>query len=522
MSKYVALAVAAAVAAAALPASAELQNVVVGGSITIEGDYWAKTIDTRNTTRWLPAAVPLRPLAGGPGIVGWAAMADTNSWSTVTQRTRLNVCADFTDAVSAFIEFESVDLWGEDFRSNYVTGVDARAMSNDDIEVYQAYIDVDEMFGLPLRARLGRQELVFGSGWLFGNNDFAPVPFAWGLSYDAIRLTYAVDAFSVDAFWAKLAENSPMEEDGDVDLYGVYASYLGIENVTIDAYWALMRDSRKVRDTNLYWPAERVEDLLGLDDYDVTNLHTVGLRGAGTVGQFDFEAEAAYQFGEADQVGGMFVPWVYGDDNATYDNWGVNAEVGYTIDMAWQPRVHLGYAWFEGEDNSDITFAEWINPFDMPDASVSFNRLASDYCYNLFLGASELSNVHVFAAGVEATPTEKIWVGLNVRYLMADEVFNPPVHFDLGNIWGTRVRVPYVPLLSFWTENGDDDLGWETSLEAAYAYSEDLTFSLGWFHYFVGEGVSDGSFLNSNGLAFSGSRDDDDDDYVYWAASLSF
>ena len=47
----------------------------------------------------------------------------------------------------AFIEIDSYDIWGEDFRSNYVTGVDARAASGDDVEMYQAYIEAEEMSG---------------------------------------------------------------------------------------------------------------------------------------------------------------------------------------------------------------------------------------------------------------------------------------------------------------------------------------------------------------------------------------
>ena len=60
------------------------------------------------------------------------------------------------------------------------------------------------MFGLPLRMRIGRQELNLGSGWLVAPNDTAALFF--GTSFDAVRLTYATDKFSVDGFWSKLAK----------------------------------------------------------------------------------------------------------------------------------------------------------------------------------------------------------------------------------------------------------------------------------------------------------------------------
>ncbi|NIA14171.1 MAG: alginate export family protein [Nitrospiraceae bacterium] len=509
---------------AGFSATAELQNVVVGGQITVEGDYWGKTIETRNDLRWGAGSVARRPVGWGPGsgVFSWTAFDDTDSWSQITQRTRLHVKAGFTDNVSAFIELESVDTWGEDFRSNYVTGVDARGASVDDVEVYQAYVDLDELFGQPLRVRIGRQELSFGNGWLLGTNESAPIPFAWGLSYDALRLTYAVDAFSVDAFWAKLQESGPVEEDGDVDLYGIYGSYYPSDDIVLDAYWLLVRDGRAIQDTNLGFFGEWVEDWLGVDDYDVTNLHTVGIRAAGEWRQFDFDAEAAYQFGDAGQVGGIFIPIGYGDDDADFDSWGLDVELGYTFDTRWQPRVYGGYAYLQGEDNRDISFWDWLNPFYMPTASVSFNRLFSDRCYSQILDASDLSNLHIFTLGMEAAPTDKLWVGLVASYFLADEVFDAPAHLDLGYFLGQSWRIPLAPNWSFWTSNNDDEIGWEVGLDAAYAYSEDLEFGVGWYHFFTGGGAYDGSFISSNGLDFAGGRNDDDADYVYWYVEVGF
>ena len=71
-----------------------------------------------------------------------------------------------------------------------------------------------------------------------------------------------------------------------MDFYGVYGSYLGVENMTIDAYWMLVRDAA---------------DLGG--PFDTTYLNTVGLRAAGHSGALDYNAELAYQFGSADSIG---------------------------------------------------------------------------------------------------------------------------------------------------------------------------------------------------------------------------
>jgi hypothetical protein len=525
----------AALALVAIPAMAELQNVTVGGSLQIRGNYYMSTFTdpTQTAVRWPNQGgavfLPFRAVGNNANFFGvnqpnnvlsrFVWNDDGNDWRFVEQRTRLNVNADFTDEVSAFIELDSYDVWGEDFRSNYITGADARANTGDDVEIYQAYIQAKEMWGTPLQVRIGRQELSFGSEWLVGTNDTNS--FFTGLSFDGVRATYATDQFSVDAWAAKLFEANAFEEDGDTDFYGVYASYTGLENISIDAYWMLVRDAAQWSDTNGGWLPELLENWLNLDDYDVTNLHTVGLRGAGTIGAFDFEVEGAYQFGDADAVGSSFRPFgfTYGDDNADFDgNWGANAEVGYTFDMNYQPRIFVGGAYFSGEDNRDVSFWEWINPFDRPDSSVSFNRLFSNWEYSQFLDTdASLSNTWLVRAGVSAKPTENVEVMLKGTYFAADAAFDAPRNIKIG-----RYRVPVHPLWSFWTEENDDSLGIEAELSAKYNYSEDLVFEAGWAHLFVDDGLKEGNFNSSNGLAFNGGTSDDDADYVYLETRLSF
>lgn len=506
----------------AMPAGAELQNVVTGGSITIRGNWFmdAFTGPAAREVRWPGFFLPTRAIGdffGGQTI--WSPFSwgeESNDAASVEQYTRLSVRADFTNEVSAFVELDSYDVWGEDFRSDYITGADFKTATADDLEVYQSYIEANEMFGYPVRARIGRQALSFGNEWLVGTSGTNSGLFK--TSFDGIRLTYATDQFSVDAWWSKLADNSPAEQDADIDFYGVYASYLGIENNTIDAYWLLVRDARGLNDTNLTWFPERVEDILGVDDYDVTNLHTIGLRGAGTYGAFDYNAELAYQFGDANQQGFLFSPFVYGDDGANFSNWALNTELGYTFDMSYTPRVYLGFSYFGGEDNRDISFWDWINPFDSADSSVSFNRLFSSVEYSQFLDTNaDLSNFWVIRGGVKANPTESTEVLLSLSYFESAEQFSAPRHFNIG-----KFRVPIAPSLSFWDQENSSDLGWELGLTGTYHYSEDLKFQAGYSHLFVGDGLSEGNYNKFNGLVFDGGRDDNDADYLFFETSLAF
>lgn len=324
-------------------AVAELQNVEVNGKIRIRGNLYNGS--------------------EGPGS------------SYVEQRTRLGVKADFTDSVQAVIEMDSYDIWGEDFRSAaYLTGVDTRANSVDDVEMYQSYVKASELYGTPLSLTVGRQELAFGSQWLFGVND-ASAAFT-GLSWDAVKLAYETDSLSVTAVWAKMVDTMRGWNQGDVDLYLLYGTYTGIEDITLDAYVAYIRDDVSTAGT-------------GVD------LYTAGLRGAGKVGALDFNAEVAYQFGDIEDV------------DVDFDAWALNLQAGYTLDVTWSPRIFAGFTWFEGDNNDDL----------------SFNRLFTNVEYSEFIddNHNQLSNAFIYSLGVSATPTENVCLKLVGTYFDADD-----------------------------------------------------------------------------------------------------
>lgn len=491
---------------AIVPVYAELQNVEIGGSVWIRGNYISNTFtSTPAALRHGPLATLGRPM-GGPfnpfavSIFDWD--DEGGNLKFVEERTILNFKADFSDNVKAVISLDSYDWWGEDFRSNWMTGADGRAASVNDVEVYQAYVEANEMFGQPVRLRIGRQEMAFGNQWLVGARDFEF--FFAGLSFDAVRLTYTADKLTIDGWWSKLADRSPIEEDGDVDFYGIYASYQACESCMIDAYWMYVRDAISRQDTpgNNLW-----EELWNLDEYGVTNLHTLGLRAAGKVSGFDYNVEVAYQFGNADAVGATFKPFVYGDDDADFSTFGATAEIGYSFDYKCHPRIFLAGSYYGGEDNRDLGFWEWLNPFDRPEASVSFNRLFSNQINSGAVDVfNDLSNAYVIKVGTMASPTEKLMAILVANYFGVVDEFDRPEF----------------PVLTFWTDQNGGDLGVELNLFLRYQYSEDLRFEAGWCHLFTGDGLTDGSYTRWNGLLFTGGSDDDDVDYIYIGTKLNF
>lgn len=483
-------------------AQAELQSVEVGGEVRIRGRFWnnnySNAVNGPATPRYVGFGFGNRPL----GPFGLNSRFDFDGSGTdlsyVEQRTRLQIKADFTDDVSTMVEFESFDIWGTDFRSNYVTGLDAPGGAS--LQLYQAYIETRNTFGYPVRMRLGRQEMKLGKGWLVDDITTAII----GRYFDGARFTYASDALDVDVWATKLSESAA--GDNDVDFYGVYGTWKGCEQLKVSGYWMLIRDGAAPSDTTLGPIGEWSESVFGLDDYDPTYLNTVGARVFGASGPFDYDWELAYQFGNADQVGAMFAPVLYGDTGADFDNFATDLEVGYTIDMAWQPRVFLGGALFEGEDNRDFRFRDWVFP-GAGQASVSFNTLFQGAPYSMTLGiGQELSNFWQLRAGVAAKPTEKISLLFRVAHFETDEAFETPV-------W---------PGFAGWTRTNDSDLGWTTYLMGKYQYSQDLSIALVWEHLFTGPGLEQGQFFARNGLEFVGGTDGEDADYLHCDVQIKF
>ncbi|HOE65123.1 MAG TPA: alginate export family protein [Candidatus Hydrogenedentes bacterium] len=498
-------------------AFAELQNIQVGGQIRIRGRFWSSTFENnlRNPrTIHMPANfLPGRSIGpyGVASQMSWD--SHSNDQKYVEQNAKLRVTADYTDNVSAVIEVDWSGRWGNDFRSDYVTGADGRGGAASDVQLLQSYIQTRETFGLPLQVRLGRQQIVLGDGWLVGDSQGI-----MDISFDGIRLTYDNKTFAVDGWAAKLAEGGTAEQDGDVDFYGIAATCRAVPKNEFTAYWLLVRDARSLRDTQLVWFGEWFENLLGLDDYDVTNLHTVGARAAGAIASADYKVELAYQFGNADRAGSLFKPFTYGDPRASYDAWAGDIEVGYTFDIAWKPRVFAGGAYFDGEDQRDLSFLEWLSPFDRPKASLSFNRLFSSKTYlYVFDQDRNTSNFHDIRAGVSVKPTDSVKVSLAAHKLAANAAFDMPWNVLIG-----RYRVPLLPGWSFLTTPCGKDIGYVAELNIDYQYSKDLSFKLTWEHLFADRDLNAGNFLYRNGFEFGGGSNSDDADYVAFDTRLKF
>ncbi|MEE9257927.1 MAG: alginate export family protein, partial [Nitrospinaceae bacterium] len=77
------------------------------------------------------------------------------------QRTRLNANVSINDTTSAFIQFQSANEWGQ----ADVPGLDTDAS----VGLHQSYLTLKNLYGAPVDARIGKQEVVLDGHRLFGH-----------------------------------------------------------------------------------------------------------------------------------------------------------------------------------------------------------------------------------------------------------------------------------------------------------------------------------------------------------------
>lgn len=109
-------------------------------------------------------------------------------------RTRFNISIKADNNSSGLIQIQDYRVFGEE-TSTLKDG------SADKLDLHQAYFKIDKLFGLPLSAKIGRQELAYGNQRIIGAVGWDNI----GRSFDGIVTSYKKGKFKIDAFLTKEA-----------------------------------------------------------------------------------------------------------------------------------------------------------------------------------------------------------------------------------------------------------------------------------------------------------------------------
>lgn len=153
-------------------------------------------------------------------------------------------------------------------------------------------------------------------------------------AFDGFRVQFGEPRsdWQVDFFAVQPVERFQRRFDhGDDErwFYGLIGAWRGwSEIVTLEPYWLVLDEDRKDPDR-----ADR-------------EIHTMGLRAFGLIGDsgFDYDAHASFQFGD--------------DGDRTQRAFATLAELGYTFEHEWKPRLSVSMAYASGDENPNDSVSE--------------------------------------------------------------------------------------------------------------------------------------------------------------------
>lgn len=300
----------------------------------------------------------------------------------------------------------------------------------DDLGLYQAYVEADEIGGTKWGMRFGRQEMAFGNEWLMGDNDFYG-----GASLDGIRGWYGFEKGKLDLFWAKVDEQNTAgsEEinfgDDDTDLFGVYYSWPEVADtaLNLDFYGIGVKSNfdggATFHDTlySSYW--------IGARAYSQPE-HGI-----------HYNAEFTYQMGDVTDL----------PEDLDISAYGFEGSLGYTWDLTGNPDVHGGLTYATGDDNdADGDFEAFIAPLPDPHPRLGFADLIT------------ASNLLAYQLGYAGSMENQAW-GIEVY------------RFELAESAG----------------DASEDLGNEIDVWYAYQYSKNMSLQLVYSILLTGDAIQD-------------------------------
>jgi hypothetical protein len=441
-------------------ALAETQTVRVSGSLDIHHVY-KNDFDLRSGN-----GIGVAPAAAD------AALQDTNSANTAAtgddgadwfmSAVQIEVAADLTDNVSVVVNLFNQRDWNADGFS--VTTGNADVEEDFDVGVDLAYVQLKEAFYAPLTLVLGRQDIEFGRGFIFGNwqiQDPQASIIADELSvvtsFDAVRATLDFEPWTVDFVYANIAQGDANDEDDR----GFWWTNINYQFSEYKAEWELYLGLDADRNSSDNAGAAASATLRSASPQKTWVL--------GTRAEFDpvenmtLGAEVAHQFGD-----------FYATTNPTTsseqsrDSWAFDIYGEYRwSENAYSPWIALEYVFLQGDEAGDGDFNGWNGMFRSPTYGAIAEYLEVYYETALTGDADATANRQHFVVSGGLSPMDDLSIDASYWFFWNDEA--------ITNTTGGGSQV------------ADEEIGTELDININYDYTEDVAFGLGLAWFFPGD-----------------------------------
>jgi len=272
---------------------------------------------------------------------------------TATQ-VRLNAKANINADTSAFVQLQSVRIWGNGNSS--LTASDG----DNSVGIHEAYFTLKNFAGFPVAAKVGRQQVVLDGHRLFGHTGWT----TGAQTHDGIRLTHSHGNTSINYGWVVAQElTGTGVDENDVEAHVLHTNFQGVMGGSLSTYLVFVDDDC---------------GLIGANCSGAQNKwFTIGARQAGKMYGLDYRAEAYFQTGAAEgareAIGEAATTSKYNNTNAAS---GVHV-AGYTQqttreahmfglrvgksfkNVTWSPKITLWYDYLSGNSDEDMNEGTW-------------------------------------------------------------------------------------------------------------------------------------------------------------------
>jgi len=288
--------------------------------------------------------------------------------------------------------------------------------------------------------RVGRQELLYGVQRTVSPLDWANTR----RTFEGVKVMYNQGDWAIDGFYTNFVPpvaNALDEADYNRSFYGMYSTYQGWENASMEAYY-LGYDNE-----NITAPGSPVSDF---------SLHTLGLRLNGSIDDWLWEVEGGPQFGRQSGLGR--------DHLAFFSTTGLGRKL---VGHSWKPTLWFYYDYASG-DNLSGDFNGYNQLFPLA------------HKYLGFIDAVQRTNVSAPNLLLTMQPTEKISLLFWYYHFLSNEATPVP------SIGGQPIQ------------NGSNNLGDELDLIATYRIGPRSDALLGYSHFWRGSkltGPQDADFV---------------------------
>lgn len=324
-------------------------------------------------------------------------------------------------------------------KSAHVTDRDRGGFESleDQSDIHQGFADIPLWFGARTSTiRLGRQELQYGAERLIS-------PLDWGnirRTFDGAKVFMNLTDWRIDAFAVRpvVGDRRNLDDDNEnVDFYGLYSTWKGTSALSADFYFLLLKDNE---------PAANSNGNLGR-----RTVYTVGTRAWGKYKNWDWETEAASQFG------------TFADDRVRA--WMATIGGGYTFsDAIWAPRLAVLYDYASGDsDPTDGTHGTFNQHFPLGHAWLGYLDLVGR------------QNIHAIKAQLKVNPSKKVSAWADFHTFYADQDSD-----TLYSAAGGKLRSAPA------NGAGSNLFGYELDLTAKYIFDIHTTALIGWAHMWPG------------------------------------